>query len=87
MYYYGCYGVTCDGTTIVDIYLTYEDAVNKTNKVMNAIENAEYCKKIGSVSYDCDVDKIARSLENVKTINFYYKKVNNNYVFDHYEIK
>ena len=78
----------CESIKYLDIYPTYDDAVNKTNKIMNAAENADYCQKNENGSYICDSDKISKGLKDkIKAITFYYKKVNDNFVFDKYEIK
>lgn len=82
----GCTAGICGPLEKLDIYYTYEDAINKTNKVMDAVTNSSLCEKI-EVGYKCDDKKIYDKVkEKTKTINFYYKKVNDNYVFEKYEI-
>ena len=87
-YYNGCKSEVCGPTSSMDIYLSYEDIVNKTNKVMNAIENSNLCKKVDyGEGYECNLEEISKAVTNPKTVNFYYKKVNDKYVFVKYEIK
>ena len=87
-YYNGCRSDICTIDTAMDIYLSYEDIVNKTNLVMNAINNSEFCKESEhGVGYECNLEKISKAVNNPKNVNFYYKKVNDKYVFVKYEIK
>lgn len=73
----------CRSNDIYDVYLSYSDAVNKINKQFNAYEKSGLCKK-----NKCDNNKIYEEIkDNIKTISFYYKKNNDNYVFDYYEVK
>ena len=73
----------CGSNNIYDVYLSYEDAYNKVNKKFNAREKEGFCSK-----GDCDADKIYEEIKDeIKTVSFYYKKNNDNYVFDHYEVK
>ena len=82
-YYNGCVWDTCGSTGIFDIYLSYEDANNKSNKQFSAYEKDDIC-----VNSTCDTNKIYELIkDNIKTISFYYKKNNDIYVFDHYEVK
>ena len=81
--YTGCIWDTCGWNGIYDVYLSYEDAANKNNKVLAAADDENYC-----INEKCDDDKIYEAIkEKVETVKFYYKKNNDNYVFDHYEIK
>ena len=81
--YTGCIWDTCGWNGIYDVYLSYEDAANKNNKVLAAADDENYC-----INEKCDDDKIYEAIkEKAKTVKFYYKKNNDNYVFDHYEIK
>ena len=81
--YTGCIWDTCGWNGIYDVYLSYEDAVNKNNKVLAAADDENYC-----VNEKCDDDKIYEAIKDkTKTVKFYYKKNNDNYVFDHYEVK
>ena len=78
-YYHGCVWDTCGPTGIFDIYLSYTDAKNQTNRLMDA---QGYCS-----DYGCDEEKIYEEIkEKVKTVNFYYKMIDGRYVFDYYEI-
>ena len=81
----GCVTDTCGPLTSLDVYLNYEDAVNKTNRVMNVVDDSECCNKI-DVGYSCDPNIIYSKINNAKKVIFYYKKENNNYVFSKYEI-
>lgn len=81
--YNGCSWDICGNTNIYDVYLSYSDALNKVNKQFNAYEKEELCKKS-----KCNNNKIYEEIkDNVKTVSFYYKKNNDNYVFDYYEVK
>lgn len=73
----------CGSNDIYDVYLSYDDAHNKVNKQFNAYDKRGFCSKS-----TCDENKIYEEIKDeIKTISFYYKKNNDNYVFDHYEIK
>ena len=86
--YNGCSSSECGPITSFDVYSSYDDVVNKTNKIMNAVNEDHYCKKSDSGSYSCDLEKIYNGIKDkTKTIVFSYKKINNNYVFDNYVIK
>lgn len=81
--YNGCNWDVCGHTGVYDVYLSYEDALNKTNKQFNAYEKEEFCSKTG-----CSKSKVYEEIKDkIKTVNFYYRKKNNNYVFEHYEVK
>ena len=81
--YNGCVGDICGPTGIYDVYLTYEDVVNKTNKLFNAFDNSDYCQ-----NESCNDDKIYENIKDkVQTVYFYFKNSNGNYVFESYEIK
>lgn len=83
----GCIYDTCGPLEKLDIYYTYEDAVNKTNKVMDASTDSSLCEKIKPAGYKCDDNKIYDKIkENTKTVNFYYRKANDNYIFEKYKI-
>ena len=81
--YNGCNWDVCGHTGIYDVYLSYEDALNKTNKQFNAYEIEGLCKK-----NSCSKSKVYEEIKNkIKTVSFYYKKNKDNYIFDHYEVK
>ncbi len=81
--YNKCGWDVCRSNNIYDVYLSYEDATNKINKQFNAYEKEGLCKK-----NKCDNNKIYEEIkDNVKTISFYYRKNDKNYVFDYYEVK
>ncbi|MBR5370151.1 MAG: hypothetical protein IK137_02485 [Bacilli bacterium] len=81
--YNKCGWDVCKSNNIYDVYLSYEDATNKINKQFNAYEKDGLCKK-----NKCDNNKIYKEIkDNVKTISFYYRKNDKNYVFDYYEVK
>ena len=81
--YNGCNWDTCGHTGIYDVYLSYEDALNKTSKHFNAYEKEGLCKKTG-----CSKSKVYEEIKDeIKTVSFYYKKNKDNYIFDHYEVK
>ena len=82
--YNGCVTDICGPSGVDDIYLTYEDALKKENRVLSAID-AGYCLSDGT---NCDYQKVYEAIKDkVKQVKFYYKKVNGNYIFDHYEVK
>ena len=83
----GCISDTCGPLEKLDIYYTYEDLVNKSNKAMNAVTDDSLCKK-ESVGYTCDENKIYEKIKaNTKIVKFYYKKLNDNYVFEKYIVE
>ena len=82
----GCTAGICGPLEKLDIYYTYDDTVNKVNKVIDAVTDNSLCKK-EAVGYVCDENKIYEKIKsNTKIVKFYYKKINDNYVFEKYEI-
>ena len=80
--YNGCISDTCGPTGIHEIYRSYEDASQRANMVLNAFDS-NFC-----VDYYCDDKKIYTDIkEKLKTVKFYYKNVDDNYLFEYYEIK
>ena len=81
--YNECGWDVCGSNGKYDVYLSYGDALNKTNKQFNAFEKEGLCLK-----NNCDKNKIYEEIKDkIKTVSFYYTKNNDNYVFDHYEVK
>lgn len=83
----GCTTGICGPLEKLDIYYTYDDVVNKVNKVVDAITDNSLCKK-EETGYKCDENKIYEKIKaNTKTVKFYYKKLNDNYFFEKYIVE
>lgn len=86
--FYGnaCNHAPCVPDGVEAVYLTYEDALKKENRVLSAVD-AGYCSPYEEF-YTCDWQKLYEDIKDkTKKVKFYYKKVNDNYIFDHYEVK
>ena len=86
-FYKTCSGDTCGPIENMDIYATYNDFEQDTNRIMDATTNEKYCKQV-DVGYECNNDDIYNAIKDkLHSVTFYYKLVNNKPVFVRYEFK